>query len=80
MQRTHAARASAGNQYAFIGMNWIIRRLDGQDVIWHNGGTGGYRTWMGFDKQKGLAAVVLTNSAHGADDVGFGLFKQPAAP
>jgi hypothetical protein len=30
---------------------------------------------MGFDKQKGLAAVVLTNSAHGADDLGFELLK-----
>jgi CubicO group peptidase (beta-lactamase class C family) len=75
MQRTHAERASAGNQYAFIGMNWIIRRLNGQDVIWHNGGTGGYRTWLGFDKQQGLAAVVLTNSGHGADDLGFELLK-----
>jgi CubicO group peptidase (beta-lactamase class C family) len=73
MQRTHAERAKAGP--GFIAMNWIIRRTDGRDVVWHNGGTGGYRTWMGFDKQKGLAAVVLTNSAHGADDLGFELLK-----
>ena len=75
MQRTHAERAPAGNPAAFIGMNWIIRRLNGQEVIWHNGGTGGYRTWMGFDKRKALAAVVLTNSGHGADDLGFELLK-----
>jgi CubicO group peptidase (beta-lactamase class C family) len=75
MQRTHVERANAGNQYQFVAMNWIIRRLDGQDVHWHNGGTGGYRTWLGFDKQKGIAAVVLTNSATGADDLGFGLMK-----
>jgi CubicO group peptidase (beta-lactamase class C family) len=73
MQQTHAARAPA--QKGFIGMNWIIRRLDGQEVIWHNGGTGGYRTWLGLDKKKGLAAVVLTNSTHGADDLGFALLK-----
>jgi serine-type D-Ala-D-Ala carboxypeptidase/endopeptidase len=75
MQRTHAERASAGNPNAFIGMNWIIRRLDGQEVVWHNGGTGGYRTWLGLDKKKGRAAVVLTNSSHGADDLGFELLK-----
>jgi D-alanyl-D-alanine-carboxypeptidase/D-alanyl-D-alanine-endopeptidase len=75
MQRTHAERASAGNPSMAIGMNWIIRRVNGQEVIWHNGGTGGYRTWLGFDKQKGLAAVVLTNSGHGADDLGYELLK-----
>ena len=74
MQQTHVERAPAGNNM-FIGMNWIIRRQNGQDVTWHNGGTGGYRTWLGFDKQKGIAAVVLTNSSHGADDLGFELMK-----
>ena len=58
-----------------IGLNWHILRVGDRDIVWHNGGTGGYRTWLGFDKQKGLAAVVLTNSAHGADDLGFELLK-----
>ena len=76
MQRTHAVRAPAGRDDMSIGMNWLLRRVSPeQEVVWHNGGTGGYRTWLGFDKQKGLAAVVLTNSAHGADDLGFELLK-----
>ena len=75
MQRTHVSRAPAGRADMSIGMNWIIRRLDGREVVWHNGGTGGYRTWLGFDKNKGLAAIVLTNSSHGADDLGFELLK-----
>jgi hypothetical protein len=75
MQRTHAERAPAGNPTMLIGMNWIIRRIDGQDITWHNGGTAGYRTWMGFDAKRKIAAVVLTNSAHGADDLGFALLK-----
>lgn len=74
MQRTHAQRAPATNG-AFIGMNWIIVRRGEQEVVWHNGGTGGYRTWLGFDRRKALAAVVLTNSTHGADDLGFELLK-----
>ena len=76
MQRTHAVRAPAGRDDMSIGMNWLLRRVSPQqEVVWHNGGTGGYRTWLGFDKQKGHAAVVLTNSAHGADDLGFELLK-----
>jgi serine-type D-Ala-D-Ala carboxypeptidase/endopeptidase len=76
MQRTHAVRAPAGRDDMSIGMNWLVRRVSPQqEVVWHNGGTGGYRTWLGFDKQKGLAAVILTNSAHGADELGFELLK-----
>ena len=76
MQSTHAVRASAGRPDMSIGMNWILRRVsDQQEIVWHNGGTGGYRTWLGFDKQRRIAAVVLTNSGHGADDLGFELLK-----
>ena len=72
----HAVRASARQPVLSIGMNWIHRRVsDQQEIVWHNGGTGGYRTWLGFDKQRRIAAVVLTNSEHGADDLGFELLK-----
>jgi CubicO group peptidase (beta-lactamase class C family) len=56
-----------------IAMNWIIRRVGDREIVWHNGGTGGYRTWMGFDKSARTAAVVLTNSAIGNDDLGVTL-------
>ncbi len=38
---------------------------------WHNGGTGGFRTFAGFDPQTQTGVVVLTNSNTGADDLGF---------
>ena len=72
MRQTHAVRRSAFDDLS-IGMNWVIRRLNGREIVWHNGGTGGYRTWLGFDKARNTAAVVLTNSALGNDDLGFQL-------
>jgi len=42
-----------------IGMAWIIDRENG--VIWHNGGTGDYNSYLGFKPDKGLAVVVLSN-------------------
>ncbi|MEZ4945611.1 MAG: hypothetical protein R2804_08795 [Cyclobacteriaceae bacterium] len=27
-----------------VGMAWHIKKGESGDVIWHNGGTGGYRT------------------------------------
>ena len=72
MQQTHVVRRSVGKDMS-IGMNWIIRSTNGRDVVWHNGGTGGYRTWLGFDKTRKVAAIVLGNSAIGHDDLGFEL-------
>jgi serine-type D-Ala-D-Ala carboxypeptidase/endopeptidase len=73
MQQTHVIRRSAGRDDMSIGMNWLIRRLNGREVVWHNGGTGGYRSWIGFDKARKIASIVLTNSALGNDDLGFEL-------
>ena len=56
-----------------VGMNWLIRKMDGKEIVWHNGGTGGYRTWLGFDKSRKVAAIVLTNSTMSNDDLGFEL-------
>lgn len=72
MQQTHVVRRPVGKDMS-IGMNWLIRSMNGRDVVWHNGGTGGYRTWIGFDKTRKIGAIVLGNSAIGYDDLGFEL-------
>jgi len=71
---THVARADAGKMK--IGYGWHIRD---EHVVWHNGGTGGFRTFAGFDKTKNKAVVVLTNSTTGADDLGFHLLDEKSA-
>ncbi len=56
-----------------VGMGWHIKQGSEGEVIWHNGGTGGYRTFAGFVKETGKGVVVLTNSSQGSDDIGFRL-------
>jgi CubicO group peptidase (beta-lactamase class C family) len=73
MNRTHQVRGPTGRPGLSIALGWHVRQTDGSEVHWHNGGTGGYRTWMGFDLRRKVAAVVLTNSAEGADDFGLSL-------
>ncbi len=70
MRVSHESRRPAGANMT-IGLNWHIRASDDDRVVWHNGGTGGYRTFAGFDPARRVGAVVLTNSGHGADDIGF---------
>lgn len=63
-----------------IGFNWIISRQGKRVITWHNGGTGGYRTFLGLDLGANRAAVVLTNSGgSGLDDLGFHLLD-PTIP
>lgn len=77
MATSHAERANANGMA--IGLAWVIRPTASGSIVWHNGGTGGFRTWAGFDPQQGVGAVVLTNSGHGADDIGFHLID-PSLP
>ena len=55
-----------------IAYAWHVQTKDGNSIIWHNGGTGGYRTYMGFDPKRRSGVVVLSNIATGAgqDDLG----------
>lgn len=69
MSASHQPQADAGGANMKIGLGWHIRN----DIVWHNGGTGGFRTFAGFDPKKKMAVVILTNSGMGADDLGFHL-------
>ena len=44
-----------------IGAAWI--RDDIHGIIWHNGGTGNYNSYLGFDPARKIAVVVLSNLA-----------------
>ncbi|MDN3690421.1 serine hydrolase [Cyclobacterium jeungdonense] len=56
-----------------VAMGWHIKNGEDGDVIWHNGGTGGYRAFAGFVKETGIGVVLLTNSSISSDDIGFHL-------
>jgi len=65
-------RRPAGAPDMQIAYAWHIQTRNGNSIVWHNGGTGGYRTYMGFDPKSRAGVVVLTNiaSAAGPDDIG----------
>lgn len=63
------------NEGMAVGLNWFTQYVGDETIIWHNGGTAGFRTFIGFDPAKDVGVVVLTNSGHGADDIGFHLIN-----
>jgi len=58
-----------------IGLGWIISRQNGKELIWHNGGTGGYSSFTGFIKGENRGVIVLTNSNTSVDDIGMHLLQ-----
>ena len=62
-----------------IGLAW---NTTDKGVTWHNGGTGGYRSFLGFDADTHKGVVILTNTATDVDDLGFAtlLDSAPLAP
>ena len=72
MLLTQMPRHNKSNSFR-VGLGWHI--VDGKqgDVIWHNGGTGGYSAFAGFVKETGKGVVVLTNSTASVDDIGLRL-------
>lgn len=65
-----AVRRPTGVPNLEVALAWHVLEHNGNEIIWHNGGTGGYRSWMGFDLKKRIGVVVLSNSANGVDDIG----------
>jgi D-alanyl-D-alanine-carboxypeptidase/D-alanyl-D-alanine-endopeptidase len=56
-------RRSSSFPLSFVGLGWQVRNREGKEIIWHNGGTGGYSAFVGFSKKQNVGVVVLSNTA-----------------
>lgn len=56
-----------------IGLGWHYASEG--SITWHNGGTGGYRAFAGFNKNDNTGVVVLTNCIESVDDIGLNLLN-----
>jgi serine-type D-Ala-D-Ala carboxypeptidase/endopeptidase len=78
MQLSHKnSRAEGANP--MVGLGWHIAVAGDSEIVWHNGGTGGYRAFAGFINGGNKGVVVLTNSSASADDIGMHLLN-PEVP
>lgn len=72
MELSHKVRHDMAGGMS-VAMAWHIKHGENGDVVWHNGGTGGYRSFAGFVKETGKGVVILTNSSQSSDDIGFNI-------
>lgn len=59
-----------------IGAAWITLMHQNHQVTWHNGGTGGFRSWIGLDRQEGTGVVLLSATSISVDPQGFRMLDE----
>ena len=71
MQKCHEKQFEAAPDTAF-GLGWVLSKSNEANLIWHNGGTGGFRSYLGFNLKTQRGVVVLSNStADWTDEFGL---------
>jgi CubicO group peptidase (beta-lactamase class C family) len=59
------------NPFAWVHLGWMGRRLHAEQgghlQLWHNGGTGGFSSFVGFDPEKSVAVVALSSTQRTVD-------------
>lgn len=76
LQATHASRRPTTLANNTIGLTWHILHAHDTDIVWHNGETAGYHSFIGFDPLRHVGVVILSNSATSIDDLGFHLVDE----
>ncbi|WP_374771961.1 beta-lactamase family protein [Streptomyces sp. NBC_01310] len=65
--------------FAWVHLGWMAHRLHPRQgshlQVWHNGGTGGFSSFVGFDPEKRLAVIALGNTQRPVDGPAFDLLR-----
>jgi CubicO group peptidase (beta-lactamase class C family) len=81
--RTHEVRTPDIAANLSMALGWLVdQRFSDRPIVWHNGGTGGFHSFIGLDRVGRRAVVVLTNGTQSIDDIGFHLLDDriPLSP
>jgi D-alanyl-D-alanine-carboxypeptidase/D-alanyl-D-alanine-endopeptidase len=70
MRSVRGPRGEGGREMA---LGWMVSKIGDREIVWHNGATGGYWTFIGFDLKNRLGVVVLSNTILSIDDIGLHL-------
>ena len=76
MQRTHVPQVTDPAMGMDVGLGWLVADIDGRRFLWHNGATGGYSSFIGFDPEAREGIVILSNSVISVDGLAQRLVTQ----
>jgi CubicO group peptidase (beta-lactamase class C family) len=73
IQLTHAVTFKSSE--ATVALAWHMIKPGNDELLFHNGATGGYHSYLAVNLQKKFAVVLLGNSSDNCDGVGNELMK-----
>lgn len=73
IQLTHKITFIEGNTK--VGLGWHYIKPGNDEVLFHNGETGGYHCYLAINANKKFAVVILSNSPRGTEVVGGNIMK-----
>jgi serine-type D-Ala-D-Ala carboxypeptidase/endopeptidase len=74
INKSHAIHSSSATKKK-LALGWQVLETKDSQILWHNGGTGGSRSFIGLDKKNNRAIVVLSNTSNSIDDIGFSMLS-----
>jgi CubicO group peptidase (beta-lactamase class C family) len=66
LELVHQVRHTAGPGVE-VALGWLVRATDAGPVHWHNGGTAGFGSFVGFDRRRHLGVAALIGRRHDQD-------------
>jgi CubicO group peptidase (beta-lactamase class C family) len=73
IQLTHVVTFTDGE--AKVGLAWHYIKPGIDEVIFQNGGTGGYHSYLAINTKKKFLVVILSNCTRGTEEVGDAIMK-----
>jgi CubicO group peptidase (beta-lactamase class C family) len=68
---SHTIQDTTGMPAVDVALGWHTFRRYGHHLLWHNGQTGGFKSFIGIDSAGKRAVVLLTNGGNPVDDIGL---------
>ncbi len=75
-QREQARRHATGA----VDLGWMRTEKHGDRIVWHNGGTGGFRSFFGYSELSGRAVLLMANGNLELDGLGLHLINPAFEP
>lgn len=71
MELTHVKQFKKENHMGYTTLGWTFWDDDGKNIIFKDGGTPGFSSFIGIDKKNKFGVIVLSNSNNSITDIGL---------
>ncbi|MBW1809664.1 MAG: beta-lactamase family protein [Deltaproteobacteria bacterium] len=73
----HTPQRLTNNWQGAVGLGWHVQPSNQYgDIVWHNGGMDGFRSYLGFAPARQVGIVILTNCGKSVDQLGRWLLDE----